>query len=358
MARIVWDGFDRYTGGANYGLDRWDADFTFNSGAFSATTPFTDGRSMQFDFQGYGNKTFGSAVTGTVTLGFHFILGGFGGGATSHPGFFNLWDGATKQVTGYCNRATVGAAYPAVARGANGGNGGTELISHAPISPMTLWSWIEIVIVLGTGTSGSVSTYQNGTLLQTVPSLNTAPSGTAQVTKLTVGSFDPAGGFSTSFIDNFYMLDATGGAPWNSRLGEARAYLRKPNADSAVQWTPNSGANNWSRVSDSSVDDDTTYNSSATAGQADLFDVADLPGGLAGTVLSIAHSTRARKDDAGTRTMHQSIKSGATQTNEAAFSVGNGYVTVSTFKDINPATSAAYTVTEINALKIGYGIDS
>ncbi len=353
MTRIIWDGFDRW--GANYNLaSKWDSNGPFNSGGFSGGGPFGDGKYLNYDFQGSVTKNFTSASQ--IAVGMH-SLGTGTGGAALDP-IFTLKDGSTNQVTGCYNPVLLRYELR------SGTAAGTVLAATpSGIGGLNLWDWVEFVVTLGTGTSGACEIWRYGTRLANVSSINTAPSGVAQANVVVAGAGSgiATGGISQHRIDNFYALTVgAGSAPWNARLGECRAFILKPSANSAVQWTPSSGSN-WQRVSNATIDDSLNqYNSDNVVGHEDKFTHAGLPGGLTGSVFGLWHSIRHRKDDAGAHTVYtlQKNGSGGTQTNDTPVAVGNSYDDAAMLFDINPATSAAYTISEINALIFGYGVDS
>jgi len=152
-------------------------------------------------------------------------------------------------------------------------------------------------------------------------------------------------------FDDVYICDATGTTN-NTFLGDVRVQTLTPSAaGSSTQWAPTGSASNWDNVNELPVST-TDYNSSATSGQRDLYALTDL---LAGTaqVLGVQNNVVARKTDAGARSVRTVSKSGATVATGTAVTLGAADTTVSTLRTTDPATSAAWTVSGVNALEAG-----
>lgn len=145
-----------------------------------------------------------------------------------------------------------------------------------------------------------------------------------------------AGNNPTTFLTGYHVVDA-------SLVTGAGA-----NAD----WTPSTGSN-YQNVDEVNANDDTDYNSSLTVNQVDTFAVANLRAGT-GTILGIAVNTMDRIDDATAHTVSHRIKSSSSTVDGAAFNVGGTYKNHQTIFDLDPATSAAPTVSGRNAMNFGY----
>ena len=76
----------------------------------------------------------------------------------------------------------------------------------------------------------------------------------------------------------------------------------------------NPGAANWMAVSEPIVDGDNSYNSDSVVNDVDLFTIQALPAGAA-NISAVDNVIYCRKDDAGTRTISNEIKSGTTTSN-------------------------------------------
>jgi hypothetical protein len=156
------------------------------------------------------------------------------------------------------------------------------------------------------------------------------------------------GSFSTQRIyDDLYMTNTA------TRVGERRIDVLRPSADTAQKdWTPSTGTNNSALVDDTTFNDDTDYVSASTVGNKDLYDIGNL-GFTPAAITALQVTYRARKDDATTREIRANVKSGSTTANGATKGMTTSYQTFFDIYETDPATSAAWTTSAVNALQIG-----
>ena len=103
--------------------------------------------------------------------------------------------------------------------------------------------------------------------------------------------------------------------------------------------------------------DDDAYLSSGTAGNRSTFGFPDL--GVTGTVLGVSVGHLSRKDDAGTRLMVTSIRRGGTNyDNTTTQALGTDYAYQHQLYLVDPATSAGWTVSNIDAGEFGIKLDT
>lgn len=162
------------------------------------------------------------------------------------------------------------------------------------------------------------------------------------------------GGFI--FHDDPVLQDLLGSAPGNDFLGDLRCDDLYPDGDTAQKdfTAVGSGSTNADRVDDGSAgpDDDTTYVHSVTVGHIDRYTFDDLP--LTPEVIFAVQGTLAsKKDVAGTRTMRQSFKSGATVQPGTTYGPTTDYLNYAHILALDPNTSAAWTESAVNALEMG-----
>ena len=214
--------------------------------------------------------------------------------------------------------------------------------------PINSWFYVELKMTIH-NTAGTAELRVNGS---PTPDISL----TGLNTRSTANNFANDVWFNAANfpIDDFYALDpTTGAAPYNDFLGDVRIQtLFASAAGSSTQWTPLS-TTNFSNVDDAGLDGDTTYNSSTTAGQIDLFACADLTG--TPVVLGVQAFVDARKDDAGLRQVRTKLKSGAVTSNGATATLNSSnYANYADRYLTDPNTSAAWTVAAVNALEVGY----
>jgi hypothetical protein len=153
-----------------------------------------------------------------------------------------------------------------------------------------------------------------------------------------------------TYVDDFYICDDSGAAPYNTFLGDIRIHTLSPSgAGSLTQMTPSSGAN-YTTV------DELPYSSTdyvrGSAGQVDLYTASDLPAGV-GTIYGVQANAVVKKTDAGLLSGRTKLKSGATTVNGATTVLGTTDYTVTDTRQLNPDTSLAWTAGDVNALEVG-----
>lgn len=237
-----------------------------------------------------------------------------------------------------------------VTRGSNGpilGTGTTVLTTG-------VWYYIEWKVTFH-GSAGTVKVVLNGTSTEiNLTSQNTAPSGNAYADTLSVGE----SGNSTpqTTMCDLYLADTAGSAPQNDLMGDVRVDCYFPNSDGAtLNFTPNSGTTHYNRVNESTPDGDTTYNQDATANDVDLYGYQSMthtPVTIFGTALNLI----AEKDDAGVRSINFATRSGGTTYTGFSTSIAlsaSSYLCYQEVRQLDPATSAAWTKTGVNAAQFG-----
>jgi len=165
-------------------------------------------------------------------------------------------------------------------------------------------------------------------------------------------------GGSLVLYDYIYLLDNSGSAPFNDFLGIVRVETLFPtSANGTPQWTPNTSTN-VSRVQETAVDSDTSYNSSLTAGNIDTFN----HGSLSSTPVSIFAAkvqSFARKEDVTIHTVRNKLISNVTTANGTTRGVSTVYQLQEDYFLTDPDTAAAWaSASAINNTKIGYELVS
>ncbi len=162
----------------------------------------------------------------------------------------------------------------------------------------------------------------------------------------------------TGHYDDFYVND-TGGGVDNDYWGDVRMQtLLVGGAGSLAQLTPNGAAANWQCVDEAPPDGDTTYNAGSTAGLKDRFAFGNLLG-VPTSIKTLWVNTRARKDDATTRSFAPAIiGSNGTAQNGATKLLSTGYVTDRQQFRLDPDTGLVWTPAGIDdaQTEVGYEI--
>ncbi len=158
-------------------------------------------------------------------------------------------------------------------------------------------------------------------------------------------------------VDDLYLLDGAG--VYNSdRIGKCNTLTRYPTADSAVQMTPLSGANNFSMVNQPVPDGDTSYVASNVPGATDLFTnltpfatVDD----AAVRAITIAPSVRMIEPDS--LSVTAVVKVGTTEAQGYRMKLKAAqYTSEKHIFEVSPATSLPWTPTEALNVEFGHRI--
>jgi hypothetical protein len=250
-----------------------------------------------------------------------------------------FFEGATPHV--YLTSGNDVAAIPQVKRG----NG--TVLGTCAMSPMVANQWYHFQMkVVVHDTTGSVEVRLNGAVVFSATNIDTRNGGV-------VGTIDTIGwrGDFTAYFDDMWIDNS-------AFLGDCKIEpLRPTGAGDSTDFTPSAGSN-WQNVDDTSPNGDTDYNHSNTVGHKDLFALNNLAT-VAGTVLGVQMRFRGRKDDAGSRTVKGVLKTGGVEFDSAGLALGDNYLgKTDVLHVVNPDTTAAWTIAEVNALQAGYEVEA
>lgn len=205
--------------------------------------------------------------------------------------------------------------------------------------------------------TGYYKVWINGVVVADSGGVDTRNAGTGTCNKWQIGQ-DVSGGAVGSEAygshDDCYFATVTSGP---DHLGDVRCFLSLPNgAGSSAQFTPSAGSNYQNVDESPSYDDDTTYNADKVSGEKDLFTHVALP--TPGTIYSSRTVIRARKDDSGSISIRELLRSGSTDYNGGTDrGLGDAYGNwMGTFRTVDPDTSADWDQTGWEATQIGYKV--
>lgn len=325
---LVLDSFDYYadTGTTTYGVTgSWPgpaaANFTLVSGVFG-------GQAVSIAANTAGVHALPTAQT-------KFSIGARVQTTASAAvlGLLGAMIGATAQITLCCSNGFLQAR--------RGNSGGAVLGTDTTVPLVSLaWYFLEIEIELS-ATVGIFRAYIDGVRVLNLTGINTLASGTTVDGVAIYGTSGKACAY-----DDIYCRNGS------TCYGPAKVECLRPSSDASVTWTPNSGATNFSRVDETLADGDTSYVSSATLNQVDLYGIGALSSTPA-TIFAVQQRVLARKDDAGTRTLSNTLKSGATTTQSSNYNLSASYVWSTTTYDTDPNTLATWTAANVNSLNVG-----
>jgi hypothetical protein len=343
---IDFEGFDNWNGAVNdlnadhlYGL-KW-------LGTFANVQPGTLGGKKVRGFNGsafYYSLASSSGVisSGQLVVGFRF----FSGNISNFPNdFFSFLDSAFGVQCGLSINASNHLIF---------WRGSSSTVLGTGTASILIGNDYYISIKCGFSNSANVEVRVNGVTDITLTGVDTT--NTANQNCGYIGFLSPSG-FNGWDVDDVYILDTTASAPYNNFLSEPiRVETLFPTSNDSVTWTPNASTN-VSRVNETTIDKDTTYNSSANPSDIDTFNHGSLSSTPA-NLYAVKLDVYARKEDVSNKTARTKLKSGGTTTNGATFTLSTSYIAQAYVNAdiylVDPNTSAAWTAANVNATKIGY----
>lgn len=337
MSLVLIEGYDNIT---NTQFSRKRPESTTTPGNTSVTGRFGVGLAARCNR--WNNWFMDLASSGAEAIvGF-----GFKPNSNDSEGIMALAEGGTTHFWLWTNNGKVIAM--------NGARSVTYATSDYTL-PLNGWVFLEVRVKVH-DTLGEVEVRADGAVILSITGIDTRNGGTGVVNRAYFG-VGPNGANNSGVAyayDDTYAVIVDGVEPQDF-LGDVRVDTLMPNgAGSQTDFTPLAGAN-YQNVDEATADDDTTYNSGDTAGQRDLFALDDHPVS-AGSVYGLQVTGTLRKDDAGTRTAHLLVKSGATVAASGDIAVGTTYAMPRQIHQQNPDTTADWTLAEVNALEAGYEV--
>lgn len=208
---------------------------------------------------------------------------------------------------------------------------------------------IESAVTIGNST-GAVAVRLNGIEVLNVTGIDTQQTGNAYCTQFECLTRNTNN--NEVWMDDLTLMDDTGTA-FNGFIGDKRIIEQLPTGDgSVVTMTPSTGTDLYACVDDSTPNGDTDYISSSTPGDRALFTFPALPV-VTGDVLGMNVVFVGRKDDAGTRTVRGSVRSGGTDANGTTVSLPTSYARLSGQFLTDPDTGSPWTIASVNAAETG-----
>lgn len=350
MSIIATEGWDMFNGlDATTGIGiKWFQSFAaFNTGilGFSLVTGRFGGQALKYDSTtNFGRAVaFGFTGTSTISIGFAFRVDTFGTITGSFPLLFttsgNFQFAFSHDPNGQIN----------IIRTNTSGTGTTVASSAAGVLKAGAWNYFVLTVSMGTTTTGAVSLYMNGspTPILSASNINLLNFTTSNL----IDTIHYGGARGDNRLGSWTMDDLWIDNTVNN-LGERRIEVLRPSADVSVQFTPNSGVTNFSRVNETLIDGDTSYVSGTNVGDRDLYSLGALSSTPA-TIDAVTVVAVAEKTDAGTRAIYNSVKSNTTDSDGSSFTLGSTYQRFDRVMLTNPDGGGSWTASAVNALKVG-----
>lgn len=337
MALQFIDGFDHYVT-ADLNKKGWNpingAGFTIAAG-----TGRRGGGALTYSGNTLAECERGVPQIATYVIGFAYKTSALSGALA----FLSLLDNGTRQLALRFNASGTISAL-------RGGGGGTVLGTSTNALLTSTYYYVELKTTISP-TVGTVEVRVNGDPWLVLTNQNTRTSANNYATTLRVGCDVNNSVVTTSmWYDDFYLLDTTGTAN-NDFLGDCRVDALYPVSDGTYSsFTPSAGTSHYSLLNESAPDS-TTYVSSSTVGGKDSYHFGALP--VTGNVFAVQINNCCMKDDAGTRTAANLVRSGTSELQGAASGLPTSFTYKSSIHETDPATGGAWTATGVNAAEFG-----
>lgn len=232
---------------------------------------------------------------------------------------------------------------------------GSTLLGSASTPISASWNLVEIHLVPTTGATGTFEIWLNGTQVLNLTSIQTS-AGLANVNSITIGveRFTIFASGTAAYIGyDDLAVNNTAGSVNNGRCGDYRiGWFPASGAGASTQWTPTSGSN-YAAVDDTGDLSAGTadYVAAGTTALVDDYTVTNLPSGASAIPVVIAMAY-AINPDAGTSQVKVGVISGSTTSAGSAQSPGASWAYVREQFETDPDTTAAWTVSGVNAAKV------
>lgn len=201
--------------------------------------------------------------------------------------------------------------------------------------------------VLISDTVGTVRVKVDGTDFINISGVDTKNSANATFDGLRLSG-------NATYFNDFYYCDTTGTTN-NDFLGDCRvdAYLPSGNGNSSVLINDlGNSTNNYTHVDEAAPNSDTDYVQSATPGDKDTYNFADMSHSPA-SIFGVQVLLCAKKDDAGARSITTVTRRSSTDYDGATVALSTSYLYYPQIREVDPSTSAAWTQTNLNAAEFG-----
>ena len=220
---------------------------------------------------------------------------------------------------------------------------------------LTTGTWYYITFKVVCGASGSYAVYLGANSILSATGVDTAGGGS----NIAGGMLYFADATLTPTVDDLYLLDSTGSQN-NDVLGDVNVVTLRPSGAGSTQWAPDSGSN-YARVNEAQCDDASGYVEDSTNGHLDLYEYDDLTG-AEGDILGVMVTTHWWVYAGDTGTLAVACHSSSTDRNDSGdSSSGSGFYAkqVSAWiNELDPATSAPWDLTGLNAAQFGVKVQS
>lgn len=211
-----------------------------------------------------------------------------------------------------------------------------------------VWAYIEVRMKCN-ATTGTCLVRVNGTEVLNLTGLDTSWDGTS-LTRFALGGQWAVSHFAFQY-DDLVVMDLNGSVN-NAFLGDVTVTALYPSgAGTTSGWTPSAGSN-YQNVDETSPNDDTDYNSTATLNAKDTYAMQDCAAGA--DIRAVQILATVRKGSEGPGQVKLVTRSSSTDYDGSARGIGGTtYSYVREIRETDPATAAAWSESGWNAVEIG-----
>lgn len=298
----------------------------------------------------YANQVYRMGITvpqrSTYIAGFHFYPNTSSGGSSTLAVAF-MRNGNVQCGLGWDYNSLTCSVWH--------GPGTTNLGTLAGAFPPLRWYHLEVKATVGA--SGAFTVNVDGIQALALTGINTQTQSDALIDQVMFQYHYGSGPDSAYCYDNVVILN-TDGSLNNDMLGETMVRCYYPSgAGSSTNFTPNPGTNaNWQNVKETNPDMDATYNASNTVNAEDLFLISGPS--IGSNIRSADVIALARRDDIGLRTGITVANIGGTDYGATDTALFYLYTNVHQLLEVNPGTSAQWTVTDFSSAQFGYKVQT
>lgn len=337
------------------GFDEQDVTRDWTAYAPGPSPSYTTGRlagsCLALNNAGYGSP--GGVYRGfpeisSLYLGFAIKLDGLLSGMGGQPQYVQLHGdgGATTHLCIGFNSS----GQPVVVRGND--LGGTVLATGASALTIGTWYYIEVYATIA-NTGGRCTVKVNGvTVIDfTGDTMNGGTLTSIDQIRFYGDGYSTAGSLKT-YYDDVYVCDANGTVN-NTFLGDIQVQTLLPNGNGASSaWVGSDGnsTDNYLLVDEVPVVT-TSYVGSATADAIDEYAFTDVTG--TPSVYGVMIRAIAQKTDSGSRSLGLMTRISTTDYVSSDQALAVGFAAVETIQETSPATSSAWTASEVSGAQFG-----
>jgi hypothetical protein len=344
------------TSGVNI-LAHWSSSINITSWAVSSGNGRSGGASLRSTTQNSGLiKTLDNQQTWGVA--FAVRMAGFG----NPMGILLITDAGTPQI-GLISNLDGSIS---VHRSPQFNSPGTVLATSSKAMRLNTWVHIEFKVKIDPSTGTYELRFDGVPIIGPITSANTRGTSNSTANGIVIGLINNSSmvpdnrqiDYDDIIVWDGTTTDAQGNADVHDFIGDTGLAVSRPSgAGTTTNFTPDSGSN-YARVNETTPDGDTSYVESSTVTNIDTYAMDDLPSG-ASAVKFVGGMHYAKKTDVGARGIKAELRTSSTNYSHATeLALSNSYQYYQSFWGQNPNTTAAWSVSEVNAIESGQNVSS